>query len=75
MAIAHTRQETPTNDSTLAGDTSVSVDGGDGGDGGSGVGSCMEAVRGIQGVGYVLDETWDTAESPNFAAALQASMI
>ena len=30
-----------------------------------------EALRGPQGVGDVLDETWDTAESPNFAAALQ----
>lgn len=35
----------------------------------------LGAPRALQGVGAVLDETWDTAESPNFASALQASEL
>ncbi|CAN0231366.1 unnamed protein product [Ectocarpus sp. 4 AP-2014] len=38
---------------------------------GAGVGGTASGAL-LQGVGEVLDETWDTAESPNFAAALQA---
>lgn len=34
-----------------------------------------EAMQGLAGVGDVLDETWDTAESPNFSTALQASTM
>ena len=46
-----------------------------GGGGGGGGGGSVEAARALRGVGEVLDETWDTAESPNFAAALQASFV
>jgi len=72
-----TAQQAPTNDATLEGvgfggggspaDGRVSVSSRD-----EGAGS-VEAVRALPGVGEVLDETWDTAESPNFAAALQVS--
>ena len=41
------------------------------GDGGENRYSMEPAGRASDGVEEVLDETWDTAESPNFAAALQ----
>lgn len=61
----------PANDATLGGLDAAGP--------GVGVGgpfrdeASMETARSLEGVGVVLDETWDTAESPNFAAALQAS--
>ncbi|CAM9641917.1 unnamed protein product [Ectocarpus fasciculatus] len=76
----------PTNDSTLegvvngtgtasAGAGATAAGGRNGGvsslSGGASVGGTAGGVL-LQGVGEVLDETWDTAESPNFAAALQA---
>ncbi|CAM9521750.1 unnamed protein product [Ascophyllum nodosum] len=44
------------------------------GDGGENRYSMEPAGRASDGVEEVLDETWDTAESPNFAAALQSSL-
>lgn len=49
-------------------------DGGGGGAEGMGI-SGTDAVHGQRGVDGILDETWDTAESPNFSAALQASFF
>lgn len=74
VAAQHAPAPAPVNDETLGGVKSASrpavgVAGSDPSrDGGGGMG----VARALQGVGVVLDETWDTAESPNFAAALQA---
>lgn len=58
-------------DSTIAGSGCTASDGAR--PGAIGDNSSMEnAQQGVDGVRDVLDETWDTAESPNFAAALQA---
>lgn len=35
--------------------------------------STQQGDESLRGLADVLNETWDTAESPNFAAALQAS--
>ncbi|CAM9163607.1 unnamed protein product [Ectocarpus sp. 13 AM-2016] len=87
-AAATTTAPAPTNDTTLEGviangtgtGTDTASAGGTAGvrnggasslGGGAGVGGAAGGVL-LQGAGEVLDETWDTAESPNFAAALQA---
>lgn len=84
-AAATATAPAPTNDSTLEGvvnDTGTAsagvgatAGGRNGGvsslSGGASVGGTAGGAL-LQGVGEVLDETWDTAESPNFAAALQA---
>ncbi|CAN0354766.1 unnamed protein product [Ectocarpus sp. 12 AP-2014] len=85
-AVSTTTAPAPTNDITLEGvivngtgtgtdRAGVTAGGRTGGvsslGGGAGVGGTAGGAL-LQGVGEVLDETWDTAESPNFAAALQA---
>ncbi|CAN0268024.1 unnamed protein product [Ectocarpus sp. 8 AP-2014] len=83
-AAATTTAPAPTNDTTLEGivvngtasaGAGATAEGRNGGvsslGGGAGVGETADGAL-LQGVGEVLDETWDTAESPNFAAALQA---
>lgn len=67
-AVAATR-EAPAIDATLeptTADASAATSGG----------LAREGVtQAVQGVGEVLDETWDMAESPNFAAALQVRLF
>eukprot|EP00903_Cladosiphon_okamuranus_P018185 g16730.t1 len=62
----------PANDSTLGGEDGASQSAG--GIASSDASRDGGAARALQGVGVVLDETWDTAESPNFAAALQSCL-
>ncbi|CBJ31462.1 expressed unknown protein [Ectocarpus siliculosus] len=85
-AAATTTAPAPTNDTTLEGivvngtasaSAGATAEGRNGGvsslGGGGGVGGTAGGTL-LQGVGKVLDETWDTAESPNFAAALQSCL-
>ena len=78
-AAAAAARQAPANDATLegagVGDCGSLAGGGCGGPSRNGGAGSVEAARALRGAGEVLDETWDTAESPNFAAALQASFV
>lgn len=69
-SAAAAAREAPANGATTSG---CAADAADSGSPDPAPGSTSEgATQALEGVGEVLDETWDTAESPNFAAALQA---